>query len=90
MQYVKTLLSVSLIFGAFHVQAETQTNLKGNPMVVTPSSNMQVAHSNDVGTSPQAKESKVPTAPSQSRVSNQNHTYEVPLGDYNNGGHFGK
>lgn len=89
MQYVKTLLSVSLIFGTFHVQAETQTNFKGNPMAVAPSPDMQVAHLNDVGASAQAKDAKLPAASSQPRVSSQNRTYDIPLGDYNNGGHFG-
>lgn len=51
---------------------------------------MQVAHSNDEGATPHAKVAKVPAAPSQSRVFSQNRTYEIPLGDYNNGGHFGK
>lgn len=89
MQYVKTLLSVSLIFGTFHVQAETQTNVKGNPIAIAPSPDMQVAQSNDVGATAQAKDAKVSAARSQPRASNQTRTYEIPLGDYNNGGHFG-
>lgn len=89
MQYVKTLLGVSLIFAAFHVQAETQPSVKDNPIAVAPSSDMQMAHSNDVGDTAQSKNTKAPAARSQPKVSTQNRTYEIPLSDYNNGGHFG-
>lgn len=89
MQYLKTLLSVSLIFGALHVQAETQTSVKDTPKAVASSSDMQVAQSNDVGATVQSKDAKVPAARSQPKVSTQNRTYEIPLSDYNNGGHFG-
>lgn len=89
MQYVKTLLSVSLIFGTLQVQAETQTSVKDTPIAVAPSSDMQVAQSKDVGDTAQSKNAKAPAARSLPRVSTQTHTYEIPLGDYNNGGHFG-
>ncbi len=90
MQYAKTLLSVSLIFGSFHVQAETQTSAKDNVMAVAPSPEMQVAHSNDTSATAQVKNAKAPAARLQPRVTPQNRPYEIPLSDYNNGGHFGK
>lgn len=90
MQYAKTLLSVSLILGSLHVQAETQTRAKDNPMASAPSPELQVAHSNDTNTTVRAvKNAEVPATQSPSRASSQNHPYEIPLSDYNNGGHFG-
>lgn len=89
MQYAKTLLSVSLIFGAFHAQAETQASVQDNPRIVAPSADMQVAQSNDTSATAQIKNAETPAARSQSRVSSQNPAYEIPLSDYNNGGHFG-
>lgn len=87
MQYVKTLLSVSLIFGTFHVQAQALDNVTDTPKAVAPSPDMQVAQSNGVTT--QLKNTKVSANRPQSKVPTQNPTYEVPLGDYNNDGHFG-
>lgn len=90
MQYAKTLLSVSLILGSLHVQAETQTRAKDNPMAAVPSPEMQVAHSNDTSAIGQVvKNAKAPATRVQPRVSIQNRPYEIPLSDYNNGGHFG-
>ena len=89
MQYVKTLLSVSLIAATFHVQAAMQTSAKDNPVVVTPHSDTQMSQSGGVVNTAQKKNAKAPVAGSQPRVSTQNRTYEVPLSDYNNGGHFG-
>ena len=90
MQYAKTLLSVSLILGSLHVQAETQTRAKDYPTATAPSPEMQVAHSNDPKAIAQAaKNTKAPVTRSQSRSSIQNRPYEIPLSDYNNGGHFG-
>lgn len=90
MQYAKTLLSVSLVLGSFHVQAETQTRAKDYSMAVVPSTEMQVAHSNDIKTTAKVvKNAKAPATQSPSRASTQNRPYEIPLSDYNNGGHFG-
>ena len=90
MQYAKTLLSVALILGSIQVQAETQARAKDSPMAAAPNPEMQVAHSNDINASAQVdKNAKAPTTRSQSRVSGQNRPYEIPLSDYNNGGHFG-
>lgn len=88
MRHVKTILSAALIFGAGHVQAESQNTVTGTPKAVDPVPEMQVAQSHD-GASTQRKDAKVTTARSPSRSPSQNRTYEVPLGDYNNGGHFG-
>lgn len=90
MQYAKTLLSVSLILGSLHVQAETQTRVKDNLMTSATSREMQVAHSNDTSAPAQVvKNAKAPATRSQSHASIPNRRYEVPLSDYNNGGHFG-
>lgn len=90
MQYAKTLLSVSLILGSFHVHAETQARAKDNPMTATPNPEMQVAHSNDTNAPASVvKNAKAPATRSPSRASIQNRPYEIPLSDYNNGGHFG-
>lgn len=90
MQYVRTLLSVALILGAFHVQADTQTSFNDNPKIGVPNADMQVAQSNDTSATGQVKGAKASEAQSQSAVSTENPTYEIPLSDYNNGGHFGK
>ena len=90
MQYAKTLLSVSLILGSFHVQAETQTRAKDYSMTAAPSPEMQVAHSSDTSAIAQAaKNAKAPATRSQPRANTQDRPYEIPLSDYNNGGHFG-
>lgn len=90
MQYAKTLLIVSLIFGSFHVQAETQARAKDHPIAAAPSPSMQVAHSDDNSAPAQVvKNAKAPATRSQSRAPIRNRPYEVPLSDYNNGGHFG-
>lgn len=90
MQYAKTLLSVSLIFGSVHVQAETQSSVKeNNAMVVAPSQETQMAHTYDTSAAAQQKNAKAPAARLQPKPNPQNRPYEIPLGDYNNGGHFG-
>lgn len=90
MQYAKTLLSVSLVLGSLHVQADTQTRAKDNPMAAAPSPERQAAHSNDTNAIAQvAKNAKAPATRSPSRTPIQNPPYEIPLSDYNNGGHFG-
>lgn len=87
MQYVKTLLSVSLIFGTLHVQAETQTSVKDTPIAVAPSSGMQMAPSNDTSATAQVE---ALAAQSQPGVSTQDSIYEIPLSDHNHGGYFGE
>lgn len=90
MQYAKTLLSVSLILGSLHAQADTQTRAQDNPMAAAPSTEMQATHSNGTSTTAQVvKNAKAPAIRPQSRASTQDRPYEIPLSDYNNGGHFG-
>lgn len=92
MQYTKTLLSVSLIVGSFQVHAEIQPRDTGDQIYVTPRTDMQMSQSGDPSntTQKQARYLKVPVAPlSQSKPAGKTRAYEVPLSDYNNGGHFG-
>lgn len=84
----KNPFKCSLVFGSFYVQAETQTNVKDNPSAVAPSPDMQVADLNDTSATAQIN-AKAPAGRSQPKVSAQHRSYEIPLSDYNNGGHFG-
>lgn len=90
MQYAKTLLSVSLIFGSVQVLADTKTRVQDDQgMAVAPSPEMQIAHTKDTSATAQLKNAKTPAARSQSKSNPLNRPYEIPLSDYNNGGHFG-
>lgn len=90
MHYAKTLLSISLLLGSFHVQAETQNRVKDDSMAAAPKPAVQMVHRNNPSSVAHvAKNAKAAATRSQSRMSIQNRPYEVPLSDYNNGGHFG-
>lgn len=88
MQYAKTLLSVSLIAGSLHAQAEYQPREQNN--LIFPNVEMQSAQPEASASTKQkhAKNLKGQTA-AQPKAASQNRVYEVPLSDYNNGGHFG-
>lgn len=87
MQYAKTLLGVSLVFGSFTLQAEPLTSME-TIKDSRPNAEMQVAQSSDADNSAQLKKMKAASA-HQPKADAENGTYEIPLSDYNNGGHFG-
>lgn len=87
MQHLKTLLGATLMFTALQAQADLhpQTN---DITLSTGSEAQPIEQSSNVRTAVQQKDTKRPVARTQPKATSQK-PYEVPLSDYNNGGHFG-
>ena len=88
MQYVKIVSTLLFLVGSY-AQADTQATPDSHASVIVSSSDAHRSHADAQRTRDQQKSAKTSAERSQPKVSAQSRPYQIPLSDYNNGGHFG-